>query len=254
MQAFPRLRHLAYRIRYRCRGVPFRICGQVIRLDETLRRWDVENESQIQLTLSNYLRPGDCVYDIGANFGLHTLLAGRLVGPRGEVHAFEPLPSNLQKLRRHVELNGLQHVIRVIPTAVSNSQRSTISFFSGADEAGVTASLRPRQGNEKEQEVANTRLDAYYKIFNSRVRLIKIDVEGAELEVLRGARRLLIEQRPLLIIEVHAFAFPEFATTEGEFNDFLKSLGYEEQVLRQTAMRDPLHYQAVYKSSNTLTS
>jgi len=219
-----------------------------------LRRWDVENESQIQLKLSNYLRPGDCVYDIGANFGLHTLLAGRLVGPRGEVHAFEPLPSNLQKLRRHVELNGLQHVIRVIPTAVSNSQQGTISCCSGADEAGVTASLRPRQGNKKEQEVANTRLDAYYKISNSRVRLIKIDVEGAELEVLRGARQLLIEQKPLLIIEVHAFAFPEFATTAGEFNDFLKSLGYEEQVLRQATMHNPLYYQAVYKNSNTLTS
>ena len=247
MRAVPSLRDFVFRLRYGFRGVPVNMGSRVIRLDESLRRWDMQSESQIQRIIVETLRSGDCMLDIGANFGLHSLLAGSIVGPEGEVHAFEPLPANLKRLRHHLKLNYLEHVVRVVPSAISDSSETTISFFSGADELGTTASIAKSGGNTKQVTVANTRLDDYLSKIKRPVRLMKIDVQGAELRVLRGGRKLLEAQKPLLVIEVHAFAFPDFGTSLQEFKCFLKRFGYNEGILPGSTLRNGSHYQAVYR-------
>ena len=180
MRAFPKLRDFLFRLRYGFRGVPFKIGDRIIRLDESLRRWKFTGESQIQGLLAENLKSGDCVLDIGANFGQHSLLAGKLVEPSGMVHAFEPLPTNLKMLHHHVKLNHLQGVIRVVPSAVSDAKAAQVSFFSGAEAAGVTASLTQSSDNNRKVTVPNVTLDDYAKRIQGPVRLVKIDVEGAE--------------------------------------------------------------------------
>lgn len=250
MHAFPQLRNFIFRVRYGFRGVPIRIQNHDIRFDESLRRWNFQSESQVQELLIKHVRPGDCVVDVGANFGIHAMLAGVIVGKKGEVHAFEPLERNLSMLRRHVTLNGLEKNVHVIPSAVSNSTASELVFFSGEEEVAVTASLKPSQPNAKTTKVPNLRLDDYPDLAGRTVRLIKIDVEGAELDVLRGAEKLLRSQKPLLVIEVHAFAFPDFNVSMKDFQQFLSSLGYEEEILPGTTLREGSHYQGFYKPSN----
>jgi FkbM family methyltransferase len=224
--------------------------GRVIRLDESLRRWDIQHESQVQQVMLGTLQAGDCMLDVGANFGLHSLLAGSIVGKSGKVHSFEPLPANLKKLRHHLKLNHLEKIVEIVPSAVSDSPEKIISFFSGAEELGATASLTKSTGNTKQLTVANIKLDDYLPKIKQSVRLMKIDVEGAELKVLRGGQKLLQSHKPLLVIEVHGFAFPNFDTTLEEFKAFLKGLGYNEEILLGTTLRNGLHYQAIYRPAN----
>lgn len=247
MRAFPKLRDFLFRLRYGFRGVPVKVGERTIRLDESLRRWEAKGELHVQDLLNEHLKLGDCMLDIGANFGLHSLLAGTLVGPTGEVHAFEPLPENLKMLRHHVKINHLEAVIRVTPSAVSDDKSAQVSFFSGAEAAGVTASLTQSGGNNRKVTVANVMLDDYAKRIQGPVRLVKIDVEGAEVKVLRGGREFFQANRALLVIEVHAFAFADFGTSLEEFHELIRGLGYDEQVLPGTVLRDGQHYQAVYR-------
>lgn len=247
MRALRNLRDLAFRVRFGFRGAPFRIQNHTIRLDESLRRWDASSEAHVQDILISELKPGDCLLDVGANFGLHSLLGGRIVHPNGRVYAFEPLPANLHLLQHHVRINHLESVLQVVPAAVSDSPENQVSFFSGAEAAGVTASLARSGGNLLGTTVNNIRLDDYQANISGPVRLLKIDVEGAELKVLRGARRLLASHKPVLVIEVHLFAFPDFGYTREEFQQFLADLGYREEILPGTEMRQGQHYQAIYR-------
>ncbi|MGH7950338.1 MAG: FkbM family methyltransferase [Limisphaerales bacterium] len=218
---------------------------QIIRLDETLRRWNLQSEIQIQNVMRQELRPGDCMLDVGANFGLHTLLAGKLVGPQGAVYSFEPVPKSIQMLRHHLALNKLQQIVQIVSAAVSDSCATHVSFFSGADEFDLTASLVGGAGNTRRQRVANIRLDDFVATIKRPVKLVKIDVEGAELNVLRGSQMLLKRDRPIMVIEVHNFAFDDFKTSINEYKSFIESMGYDEEIIPGTILRKDLHYQTL---------
>jgi hypothetical protein len=106
--------------------------------------------------------------------------------------------------------------------------------------------LNADNDNLQKIEVANTRLDDYWNQIDREVKLIKIDVEGAELEVLRGAEKLLKRWKPKLLIEVHGFALPSFGTSVNELRNFLGNLGYQEHRLESENFRDEEYFQALY--------
>ena len=137
------------------------------------------------------------VYDVGANVGFYTLLAAELVGLGGSVIAFEPLPRNLGYLRRHVQLNRLQHV-RIMDAAVSDRQGE--AFFE--PEQSPSMGHLAAQGSIRVRTVALDGLLAAEGVPLPDV--IKIDVEGAELEVLKGAHNILSASNDIsILIEVH---------------------------------------------------
>jgi FkbM family methyltransferase len=141
------------------------------------------------------VRAGDVVYDLGANVGFYTLLAAKLAGPTGRVVAFEPVPRNLGYLRRHLALNHCDNV-SVVAAAVSD-RSGTARFREGP--AHTVGSLTASDG----YEVNVVALDD----FEGPVpRVIKIDVEGAEADVLRGAKRVLREARPMVLLSTHSTA------------------------------------------------
>jgi FkbM family methyltransferase len=144
------------------------------------------------------LFPGATVYDIGANVGIYTLLASRLSGPKGMVYAFEPLPRNVKFLRRHVALNHLQNCT-VIESAVGNCVGSR--RFSAENWEASMAHLAA----DGEMVVPMTTLDTciYGEHRLRRPDVLKIDVEGAELEVLEGAHRAITEFHPKIFLEIH---------------------------------------------------
>jgi FkbM family methyltransferase len=144
-------------------------------------------------------KPGAVVYDIGANVGIYSLLASIKVGPLGMVYAFEPLERNLYYLRRHLELNVLKNCV-VVDRAVGQIEGSR--SFSAAAWEPATARLDPRG----EMLVPATTIDNCVYGENSfrPPHVLKIDVEHAELEVLEGASRTLLEFRPAIFLEVHS--------------------------------------------------
>ena len=171
--------------------------------------------------LPKFVRAGDIVVDVGGNHGLYTYHLSRLVGPSGRVHTFEPMPPNIHILRHTIRVHRLNNVT-VHPRACGqNLERATfhIPLDHGVPELGGA-----RQGIEGlpfDCEVV--RLD---DVIGGRVSFLKVDVEGAELFVLRGAERILRESRPVVLFEAgdhtHSYGYEQ----QGVF-DFLSHFGYK---------------------------
>lgn len=165
------------------------------------------------------LRPGDLFVDVGANVGIYSILAAEM-GCR--VLAFEPDPANLVALRRNVALNGMENSITVIPKAVS-SHVGSIGFLLGHDAlARITM-----QGDGDAVPVPCTTLDAEV---DEPIRGLKIDVEGAELDVLRGSTRLLTSRSVHCIqLEWNDMAEANYGTGRDETQGLLQTCGYRMQ-------------------------
>jgi len=141
------------------------------------------------------IRPGDTVLDVGAAAGYYTLLTSGLVGPQGGVIAFEPDSRNAAFLRNHVEANRIDNV-SVFQIAVG-AHDETARFASGtgtgtghlADDGTVSVQVRS--------------LDNLVLSQHHRPSHIKIDVEGAELAVIEGARKTLQKFRPVIFLSTH---------------------------------------------------
>lgn len=148
------------------------------------------------------LRPGQTVYDLGANVGFYTLLAARLVGSSGRVLAFEPASRNLAYLRQHVALNGC-HNVEVIEAAVSDHAGSAV-FEIGASNAEGRL-VRDRVVDHGSWTVPLVTIDGLANAGRIPLpHLIKIDVEGEESAVLDGALQTLQRARPRVLLSTHS--------------------------------------------------
>jgi len=171
--------------------------------------------------LDELLRPGDVVVDGGANLGGFTLVAASIVGPRGAVHAVEAAPETAALLRRSVDANPrLAIEIHEVALADAAGELEFTTF-----EAGIgTASFAP-QDRGLVVRVPATTLDALTAPLE-RVDLVKLDVEGAELRALQGARRLLTERRPLLVIEFEPGHLARQGASAADVEALLTDAGY----------------------------
>lgn len=164
----------------------------------------------------NMVTRGAVVYDVGANAGIYSLLASLRAGPSGWVYAFEPLPRNLGHLRRHVALNNLQNCT-IFEEAVCNEVGTRSLAVAPFD------SSMARLASDGEFRVSSTTLDRciYGEKSLRPPNVLKIDVEGAELEVLEGARRALAEFHPSVFLEIHG------TQIHADCRAFLSGLGYQ---------------------------
>ncbi len=150
---------------------------------------------------SALLRPGDVALDVGANIGLMTLHAARLVGETGQVFSFEPMPDIFSQIESNIELNRAQQV-RAYSTALG-SQSNTLPLFAHPEINRGSSSLVSNEGAPPAAIAKIMPLDDFVSEEIRRpIRLIKIDVEGWELEVLRGASATLSRpDAPILCVE-----------------------------------------------------
>ncbi len=152
-------------------------------------------ESELEL-LGRFVRPGDVAIDVGANIGTHTVFLARAVGDSGVVHAIEPQPLLHQLLRGNVDLNGLDNVMCIHAAAGAAPGRVTVPVLDPATRQNFGALRLGNQGRGEPVDVVH--LD---DLSLGRCNLIKIDVEGAEVDVLAGARNLIAAHRPALFVE-----------------------------------------------------
>ncbi len=167
------------------------------------------------------IRPGNIVWDVGANMGLFSFAAAGLAGPGGRVYSFEPDTTLVHLLRRSARLNPKAAPVEVIPCAVSDSvslARFNIAVRSRASNylAGFGASQAG--GVRETQAVLTVSLDWMAERIPAPD-VLKIDVEGAELGVFRGAVRLLETHHPVILFESH----PQ---DRDEVSSLLLRLGY----------------------------
>ncbi|MBX3396086.1 MAG: FkbM family methyltransferase [Phycisphaerae bacterium] len=176
--------------------------------------------------LSKLIDGGDTVIDIGANYGWYATWLARLVGPTGQVHAFEPTPTTMALLRRNCAENHFDDRIVFNPVGLSNAPgKATIHV--PRQHGG--ASLKPHYDEPTTLfEITLTTLDDYIsRNAIGKVRLIKIDVEGCELAVIQGAGKLLSTPHPpMWLMEVSRLTSKAFGYTSEELLESLMRYGY----------------------------
>jgi FkbM family methyltransferase len=175
------------------------------------------------------VQPGTVALDVGANVGAYTLLLGQWVRPGGRVFAFEPAPEAFGGLSAHVRLNGLGDGVTCVRAAASSSTGTAtlaVDGLSGANRLDASA------GGERVDTVT---LDDFCRREGIRPSFIKIDVEGAELDVLRGARETIREGGDglALFVEMHPTLWREMGITAADVQAEL-----ETQALRAVPLRD----------------
>ena len=141
------------------------------------------------------IKKGDTVIDIGANIGYYTILFSKLVGKKGKVIAFEPEPSNFKLLKENIEINNCKNVVP-FNVALSDSKGKKELYFNPENRGGCSLKNKNLKNVLK---VRTMPLDDIIKKAN----FIKIDVEGAEAEVLEGADKILKQNNLILMIEVY---------------------------------------------------
>lgn len=197
--------------------------GESVRLAAAFRQvtWNAEEYRAFKSDIA----AGDTVLDVGANLGAYTVLFGQWVGLKGRVFAFEPAPESRRGLERHVALNGLQDRIVVRPEAVAEGEG--IVRFRAAGPQGDNRIIRESSAMDAAHDridVPTTSIDAFCRDRNLRPQFIKVDVEGAELDVLRGARATIAAAGTSLslYVEVHPHVWPAFGTSRTEIEQELE--------------------------------
>lgn len=185
-----------------------------------------DNELPVQRALAERLKPGGVFYDVGANVGFLTVLGARLVGPSGIVYAFEPVPTNAGYVRRNAEANRFAHV-KVVEKAVSNRSGPRVlnlARYSGG--AALDSVEAPPDADGTLQVDVVTIDDAVGRHGMRPPSVVKIDVEGAELEVLEGMSAVTHQHRPIIIAEFDAGEAAEAARKQAACEQWLRSRGY----------------------------
>lgn len=189
-------------------------------------------EADVMKLMTRTLRPGDVVVDVGANVGFHTVLASRLVGPAGRVYALEPMPWTLRVLRANLARHQCANV-EVLSVAAGDEAGSM--RLAVREHERSSARLTPDE--EPGIDVETARLDDLLPAVAAQ--LVKVDVEGAEPVVLRGAHELLQRSAPLVVVE-----FRNAPHLRGESADevlrYYESLGFELCLLRRNGDVKPV--------------
>lgn len=147
--------------------------------------------------LKRLLQPGDTAVDIGANIGLLTMACARAVGFAGKVYSFEPETRMADLLQRTIAMNGLSQV-KLLRQAAS-AEPGTLSFNVSKIPGHSSLFALPEQEAGHKQQVEVVRLDDVIPA-GSRVDVVKIDVEGAEMDVLKGMQRILADNADIVVI------------------------------------------------------
>lgn len=210
---FPKGRLYGYRLPWhKDFTIGFMLCGGIV-------------EQEVSGAAESILRKGDAVFDIGANLGFTTLHFADLVGPQGKVFAFEPDPELANRLDKVRELNSLPQMF-VRREAVSHEQGGAWFIIGEESYLGRLADISQVSNSNRLIPVNITSVDRVVADEEiTRVSLIKIDVEGSELNVLHGMVETLGSHKPILLIEFHTSELEEHGIS------FMKDHGYRCELL-----------------------
>ncbi len=168
-----------------------------------------------------------CVLDVGAHIGLVTLPMSRVVAPGGCVYAFEPAATNRRFLREHLALNGIENVV-VIESLVGQENRDAVAFFERCEATGMNSVVSMKDHDVyHETHRPQITLDDFCRSGGLAPEVIKMDIEGAELDALKGSRETLERCRPLLFLSVHPAHLKQLGQSCEELARLIDELDYD---------------------------
>lgn len=214
-------------------------------LGEYLVAFDLDNHVQRMACFGLYevevcrliqaiVQPGEVFFDVGANVGVYTLLAAQLVGTSGQVHAFEPIAENTATIRAAIQSNMITQI--TVQQVAVGSHVGILNLFIGTPETSpewrrdlrAWASRVPSQRRPLQIEVPQISLDEYIQQHHlPHVDVIKLDIEGSELEALRGGQHLLSRaDAPNLICEISPYLLAQQSLDSRHLTEYLAGFGY----------------------------
>lgn len=180
--------------------------------------------------LRKILSPNDVVVDVGAHLGWYALNSAQVIGKGGIVYAFEPNPSVAAWFSENCKLNGLTNV-RLEKIALADKNGTTDFYVGGADSLGSLKLDNAKRSNLEPVhriKVPVRTLDTYLKEAEIKtLKLMKVDAEGFDLEVLKGAEKILKKFHPYLIVEVFGLTWNTDVSRDKKILDYLEKLGYK---------------------------
>ncbi|BAU11545.1 methyltransferase FkbM family protein [Leptolyngbya sp. NIES-3755] len=192
-------------------------------------------DKQNQFILKQLLNPSDVFVDIGANFGIHTLLAARRVGSEGQVYAFEPQKRLADLIRAQAVLNDMSNVI-VHNLAVGDEQ-AELSLRNPLLAHTGTATLRAMAEDAIEVgRVQVVRADDVLSDISATARIvIKIDVEGFEFKALKGLQNLLSREKVAVLVEITSGWLTEMGVSVSDIYQMMEAVGFEAYTICKTS-------------------
>lgn len=219
-------------------GPWIRVSGQVG------QEWDLLLRKQKESATAQWFRslvsPGMTVLDVGANIGCYSLMAAERVGPGGVVVAYEPTPSVVKCFRANIRLNRFSN-ITIVEGVVSDQEGTAVFHLNPEHEGSEGNSLIPALVVPGGTRITcpQTTLDAEVERLKlTRVDVVKIDVEGHEVRVLQGARRLLRELAPHLLLEVNPLTLKAGGSSPEALFAELTRAGYVWRTVEEMAWKD----------------
>jgi FkbM family methyltransferase len=218
------------RARYSRTGMPWRVHDEIVRIDPGVRHLVPHTSEEALFTfLKRQVAPGDVVLDVGSFLGIYAILEARFTGRTGRVIAVEPTPWSASIARRHVEFNADSTAAPVILfEAAAGERRGQATFYEYAQPyvnalmPAVDVDARPRSGR-----VDVVTIDDLCEQLHIRPTVIRMDVQGAEFNVLRGARRTIAAagSRLTIVAEMHPQCWPSFAIDAAHAREIIDALG-----------------------------
>jgi len=199
---------------------------RVALLTDRMEAYGFTGVTVLPSTVAGRIRPGDWVIDAGANVGRVTAHLFHLVGPRGRVWASEPLPHNAARLRQLKEQNNLDYLTIYEGGLAAAAGQAELRLPEGGDSA--FASFAKTEGMTAVIAVPAWPLDdlVYASAEGRRLAFLKLDVEGYEPQVLRGAERTLREMKPLVYCELNDVLLRDAGSSSGDLLRQFAALGY----------------------------
>ncbi|MDB6124159.1 MAG: methyltransferase FkbM family [Pedosphaera sp.] len=188
---------------------------RIIYYQNAYETWDT-------LFLESIVQPGWIMFDVGVNIGWHSLMASKKIGSNGKIFAFDISPDEMKKLKRNIELNQLACIE---PILLAMSDRPGKVSISETRDSGRTSLA---VGGQRGKEIEATSLDHFVTQRNiSRLDIIKVNIEGAEVKFLSGGRQTLKQFQPIIVMEFNPGALKVFGHDVQAPADLLKDHGYQ---------------------------
>ena len=178
--------------------------------------------------IARRVHKGDCVIDVGSMIGFYTSKLSNYVGPDGCVYAFEPEPRNYAMLLETVSNDCINKNVTAINSAISSSQ----GMMRLAINHGHPADHHISQEDVESVKVNTTSLDLFCeRIENRPVIFIKIDVQGHELEVLKGSKLLIKKDSPMILLEIDNEALSRAGSSKDDLIQYMNGVNYNAHVI-----------------------
>lgn len=172
-------------------------------------------------------RGRNCFIDVGAHIGLYSLPVSRALADGGMVYAFEPSSSNAAYLHRHLRYNGVDNIV-VEQTLVGEQPAADVLFYEPVESGSPVGGLLRFSDDVDYREThrAQVSIDGYCELHGLHPDVMKIDAEGSEVMILRGARGALLRDRPIVFLSVHPGRIEQLGGSLDELGALLDSVRY----------------------------